>query len=138
MPREKITAATCVKCGLCCCALTDQNAFCDVTPTDAKRLGKRFVRLHVLHPSVMDQLTSAFDGRPVPWGAIETKWKEQEAGPLKGVSVNACVALKGTVMQQVKCSVYAKRPDTCRTAVIPGDESCRWLRKQCRDAAKAS
>ena len=55
MKKPKVTSADCVKCGLCCTAPHDQDAFCDVTSADSKRLGKRFVRLHVLqaHPSAL-------------------------------------------------------------------------------------
>jgi len=34
-----------------------------------------------------------------------------------------CVALQGTVGQQVGCSIYEQRSSTCRS-VMPGDEQC--------------
>jgi Fe-S-cluster containining protein len=94
---------------------------------DEKRLEKRFVRLHVLYPGPLEAFSRAIDGRPL-YGALRAVVREQKAGPLKGHEVTACVALKGTVLKSVRCSVYAKRPDVCRQAVKPGDSACRRLR----------
>jgi Fe-S-cluster containining protein len=127
--REKITSATCRSCGACCVSLNKQDAFCDITSTDEERLGKRFVRLNVLRPSPIDYFARMFDGAPNPEGVIKTKWLEVKTGPLKGVSVCACIALRGSVMSKASCSVYEKRPKVCRTAVKPGDQSCRDIRE---------
>lgn len=133
---EKITKETCLSCGACCVSLHDQNAFCDVMTADEKRLGKRFVRLHVLHSHPIDRLAAAIDGRSseVPHGAIKTEWREQKAGPFKGVEACACIALKGSLFHKVRCSVYDKRPQTCRVAVKPGDRSCRQIREMFHQA----
>jgi Fe-S-cluster containining protein len=45
-----------------------------------------------------------------------------------------CAALKGTVMHKVKCSIYDKRPHACKTAVVPGDSTCRFLRIKVKEA----
>jgi hypothetical protein len=34
-----------------------------------------------------------------------------------------CIALSGTVGEQVACAVYAQRPETCHE-VTPGDDKC--------------
>lgn|GEM_PF-1814442 len=126
--KEKLTSADCVKCGLCCVSLYDQERFADVTAKDEERLGKRFVRLHVLRTRPFDSLCAAIDGARVPPGAIATEWRKQRSGPFKGVSVCACVALRGTLLEKTACSIYDKRPEVCRKAVKPGDRTCREIR----------
>jgi len=80
-----ITSADCVKCGACCVSLFDQDRYCDVTEEDEQRLGKKFVRLHVLREkqSIGDRLADAVYGRTHVHGAIATKWTTQKTGPLK-------------------------------------------------------
>jgi len=118
----------CLTCGACCVSVFDQEAFADVTPSDCERLGVRWVRRNVLFPSFFDMTLMAIDGRGV-FGAIQTKWRTQRAGPLKDCSVCSCTALRGSVMNRVSCRVYDKRPEVCRTAVKPGDRACKDIRK---------
>lgn len=125
---EKITAATCRSCGICCVSLTESEIYCDVTVEDMKRLSKDFVRKNVIRPRLVDRLAHALDGNRIPDGAIKTVWKTQKAGPLKGTEVCACAALRGSVLRKVSCSVYAHRPQVCRVAVVPGDRACRQVR----------
>ena len=132
--KEIITKETCLECGVCCVSLHDQPAYCDVTKEDEARLGKRFVRLHVIHASYVDRLAHAIDGNRITEGAIATKWRMQKSGPMKGAELCACVALRGVVLKKVACSVYTNRPRACRVAVKPGDRSCRWLRRRIREA----
>lgn len=126
--KERITSATCRSCGACCVSHEDQETYCDVTAADEKRLGKRFVRLHVLRSGPFDMLAAAVDGAEIPPGAIATEWRRQKAGPHAGYEMNACVALRGSVGSRVSCSVYANRPRACRVAVKPGDRVCREIR----------
>lgn len=133
---EKITSADCLKCGACCVSNFGQDAYCNVTPEDEKRLGKKYVRLNVWHPSTFDRLAHAIDGTRIPHGALVTKTRPVGAGPLKGVLLTTCVALEGSVSHRVKCRIYDKRPAVCHTAVVPGDRNCRSLRRQLRDLAK--
>ena len=132
--REMITAADCLKCGACCISLQDQHVYCDVTPDDQKRLGKRFVRLNVVQFSSFDHLAATIDGRAIPYGAIRTEWHEAKTGPFRGISFCQCAALRGSVMQHTSCSVYTRRPKACREAVKPGDRNCRELRRLLQDA----
>jgi Fe-S-cluster containining protein len=125
---EKITADTCRSCGICCVSLTGSEVYCDVTVEDMKRLSKGFVRKNVVRSSLFDRLAHALDGNRIPDGAVKTVWKSQKAGPLKGVEVCACAALRGSVMNSVSCSVYEHRPRVCQTAVVPGDKTCRQAR----------
>jgi len=136
MPRERITQDTCLSCGACCVSLHGDDAYCDFTHEDAARLGERFVSKHVIHESVFTTALRLLDGQQGPWGVIKTEWRRQARGPLKGFELRSCVALRGSVMQSVRCSVYQRRPDTCREAVVPGDRTCRQLRKLLRDRAK--
>jgi len=129
MKREVITKETCLSCGACCVAPHEQDSFCDVTMEDAERLGKKFVRLHVLGTSSLDLLTSIIDGRNTPPAAIKTRWLKARTGPFKGGQFNACAALRGSVMSRVHCSIYADRPHVCRVAVKPGDRVCRAIRR---------
>lgn len=117
--KEKITAATCRSCGICCISLTESEVYCDVTVED----------MNVIRPRLFDRLAHAIDGNRIPDGAIKTVWTEQTSGPLKGIQVCACAALRGSVMRKVSCSVYENRPRVCRVAVVPGDKACRQVRE---------
>jgi len=114
--------------------LHDQPAFCDVDERDLKRLGETWVRRNVMFPSTFDSLVNAIDGGRLPLGAIRTAWKKQRSGALKGVEACVCVALRGSLMYKVRCSVYAKRPKACREAVKPGDEACLQVREMFEEA----
>jgi Fe-S-cluster containining protein len=127
--KESITAADCRKCGACCVAPYEQDTFCDVTPEDEERLGKKFVRLNVLNSRAIDILAAAIDGANYPSAAIKTKWRESKVGTLKGYRFNTCIALRGSVMHKVSCDVYEDRPRACREAVKPGDRTCREIRR---------
>ena len=127
--KEQITAADCRKCGACCVAPYQQDTYCDVTAEDVKRLGKKFVRLNVLNSRPIDIFAAAIDGADFPSAAIKTKWREQKSGTLKGFELNMCIALQGSVMHRVSCSVYENRPRACRKAVMPGDRWCREIRR---------
>jgi hypothetical protein len=131
--REEITAATCRSCGVCCVSLDEADCYCDVTVDDMERLGDAFVRRHVMLARPFDLLASAIDGGRFPPGVIKTAWKAQKTGPLKGCSACVCVALRGSLMHQTSCAVYAKRPEVCRKAVKPGDVTCRRVRRMFRD-----
>ncbi len=130
--REEITAKTCLSCGACCVSLREQDSYCDVTPKDEERLGKKFVRLNVLHFRPFDSLIRTISGQEPAYGAIKTKWVEQKSGPFKGISTCQCAALEGTIFEKARCSVYDKRPAVCHTAVKPGDRWCRELRRLLR------
>ena len=79
-------------------------------------------------------LAHAIDGNRIPDGAIKTVWTKQKTGPLKGIEICACAALRGSVMQRVSCSVYEDRPRVCRVAVVPGDKACRQAREMFQQA----
>jgi len=129
MGTSKITAKDCRKCGLCCVSLHDQDALADVTQKDMDRLNPRWASANVLAMSSFDFVVAAVNGRRLPPGAIRTKWKLQRCGPLRGVAACACVALRGSVLHRTSCSIYKRRPDSCRTAVKPGDQACLEIRR---------
>lgn len=126
--KEIITAETCRSCGLCCVSPQDQDVYCDVDSEDIERLGRRWSRLHVELTGCFDWLAHALSGDRLPFGAIRTETREVRTGPLRGYRVCACVALKGSVMHRVGCTVYERRPQVCREAVHPGDRFCRQIR----------
>jgi len=103
-----------------------------------KRLSKGFVRRNVVRPLLFDRLAHALDGNRIPAGAIKTVWNSQKVGPLKGVEVRACAALRGSVMHRVSCAVYENRPRVCQTAVVPGDRTCRHVRGMVQQALDES
>ncbi len=105
----------CRKCGICCVSLTWGDTYVDVTPADEKRLGKRFVRLHVIH------------------GEIRTRPTTNKTGPIKGVEDCRCVALRGSIGKQVSCTIYENRPKVCRKALRPGDSQCLAVREMFKD-----
>jgi Fe-S-cluster containining protein len=119
----------CRTCGACCVALSDQEAFCDITDEDKARLSARFVAKHVLFIPPMDYLASVALGYEPSMEAIRTKWTEIRTGPLAGCELNTCAALNGSVMSRVSCMIYPNRPRVCRHAVRPGDRSCRDVRR---------
>jgi Fe-S-cluster containining protein len=149
MPGKKITRKTCLQCGACCTALHGQKAFCDVTPADEKRMGEKLRRRLVLYPSLLGGwepgksgvapqalhiLAAVVNGKP--YAAIKTKDVTQRSGPLKGIAVHVCAALTGSLMHQVKCTIYRVRPDVCHWAVKPGDRTCIKVRELFEKAAK--
>lgn len=116
-----MTSDDCQSCGLCCVSVYDQEVFADVDEADCERLGVAWVRRNVLFPSLFDQLVGG-----VP--AIKTKWLAQRSGPMRGKRACVCVALRGTLLKKVRCSVYDRRPQSCRDSVEPGDLVCLDLR----------
>lgn len=126
----------CLSCGLCCVALHDQAAYCNITKAETKRLGA-WGKKNVLLSQPADRFAYMFNGSgEPPYGAIKTEWTMQKAGPLKGCETCSCVALVGSVLNKVRCSIYEKRPQTCREAVVPGDRTCLNLRRMVDEAIK--
>lgn len=109
------TEYRCRSCGICCVCLHDQEVYCDVDEEDIARLSRSFVRKNVIHLMV--------------GGVIRTRWRRMKAGPFRGCEANVCVALRGSLMSHVCCSIYERRPRACRIAVQPGEKSCREARK---------
>lgn len=132
--KRPATPPDCLSCGACCVSLQDQEVFCDATPEDLEKFSKAWVKKNVIFTSTFDLLVRALDGRYEPWAALRTEWRTQKTGPLKGVDACACIALKGSIMDAVKCSIYEKRPRVCHVAVVPGDRTCLDLRRMFADA----
>ena len=126
---KRVTKKSCLTCGACCVTLGNTHVFCDVTTEDEKKLGKKFVRLHVIHFRAIDMFAAILDGRKHPEGAIKTEVKEQKSGPHKGYGLRTCAMLDGSVMSKVSCRIYDKRPRVCHEAVKPGDRNCLELRR---------
>jgi Fe-S-cluster containining protein len=133
--RERVTSATCRSCGACCWSMHDQPRYCDVTAEDLERLPKKFVRLHVIGTHALNRLAARLDGDPLPDAAIATTWVKQKHGPFQGVDALVCAALRGSLMHDVSCSVYERRPRACREAVQPGDRACLAIRRMFRAAS---
>ena len=120
----------CRTCGLCCVAPHDQDSFCDLDEEDEERIGESWVRRNVMRYSTFERfLAAANTGQRLPPGAIRTRWKPVKAGPLKGHRACACVALRGSILRRVSCSIYGRRPKVCREAIAPGDHTCLDLRR---------
>jgi len=125
---EKITAEDCRRCGVCCVSLRAQDAYCDATLEDLKKLDPRWVKENVAFASLMSALGMAVDGGKMVLAAIRTKWAYQLRGPFADQSLCTCAALRGSVLHRVSCRIYERRPETCRT-LLPGDPACRQCRK---------
>lgn len=108
------TVPDCRQCGVCCIALEDQECWCDVLDRDLERLSPKFRKKAVL----VDANTTA----------IRTRWARQKVGPLKGYELNTCVALRGSVLHRVCCTIYKNRPLVCRHSFQPGDKGCQGYR----------
>jgi Fe-S-cluster containining protein len=122
-------ALDCRTCGVCCVCPEDMGHYCDVTPEDIERLGRGFVEKNVAFVSPFDMMAMIIDGRRIMGGAIRTTWRTMRQGPFRGYEMNACAALRGSVMHKVSCSIYKNRPNVCRIALKPGDKSCLEVRK---------
>jgi Fe-S-cluster containining protein len=124
----------CRRCGLCCVSWEDQEAYCDISAKDLRRLSPSWASRNVYDFAVMERVVAELEGRQsLPIAALKTASREQKTGPLKGCEVCACVALRGSLLHQTYCSIYERRPDACREAVKPGDRSCREIRALARD-----
>ena len=130
--REKIDCRTC---GACCISYHDQDAFCNVTINDVKRMGKR-AQKHVIGFDPFDMLCAGISGRGLPYAAIETEWRTMKAGPFKGIDICCCVFLRGSVLNRSSCRIYNERPHVCRMAVKPGTKQCKEIRRLLLDKAK--
>lgn len=115
----------CLECGACCVSEFDQADYCDITDEDKARMGARLMR-YVNESSSFLQYS----------GAIKTEWREQKTGKYKGLLFCSCHFLRGSVMSKVRCSIYAKRPSICRSAMQPGDYQCRRAREVLEDLVK--
>lgn len=103
----------CTTCGACCVPVSpDQPFFAETTWTDENRLGRPFVRLNVVRPTVPGLTARGFG---VPHGAIRTTEVDGR---------RRCAALEGTVGERCRCTVYRKRPKVCRSSCEPGDRTC--------------
>ena len=120
----------CRKCGLCCIANYDQEAFADVTIEDVERLNRRWAKKNILYPRTIDLLAAVIDSTSLVHGAVRTRWVTSKTGPLKGTEACACVALQGSIGYRVRCTIYNRRPEVCRKAVKPGDRICKAIRKE--------
>lgn len=118
----------CTKCGVCCISLEDQTAFCDLSSADEARLGKKLSG-HAEVSSLWCLAVDRLRGAGHCGAAIKTKWKKVGAGPLKGFSVCSCCFLDGSPLLDVRCRVYADRPEVCRRAFNPGDKGCVVCRR---------
>ena len=132
----KKSAPNCRTCGVCCVSLQDDDIWAELTMADAERLGERWCRRNVLGHSMMDVLCRTLDGQPSYLGDIMTKWRKLRAGPFKGVEVCTCVALRGSILHRVSCSVYEKRPAVCRNALNPGERQCLEARRLFQQAVE--
>lgn len=114
----------CQKCGACCCSISDQASFCDLTNDEVEAFSPQFRSRNVVYYGVFEQLTHAY-----PPAALRTKWMKHKAGRFKGCEVLVCCQLEGSVLHRVKCRIYDRRPGVCKQAVKPGDKNCRWIRR---------
>jgi Fe-S-cluster containining protein len=125
----KLTIDDCRRCGACCVSLREQNAYCDASLEDLKKLDPRWVKENVAFASLMDALAMALDGGKMVLAALRTKWAYQRHGPCADMDLCTCIALRGSVMHRVSCRIYERRPTTCRETVNPGDSTCLEFRK---------
>ncbi len=129
MARKPKEIPNCQTCGICCISTKDSDIWAEITMEDAERLGSPWCKRNVLGRSTIDLLCAAISGQRTYFGGIMTRWRKVTSGPFKGISVCACVALKGSPMQKVRCAVYEKRPEVCRKALQPGEKQCLEARR---------
>jgi len=135
----RVTAKDCRKCGLCCTSPREQDVLADLSQEDADRLDPRWAAANVIaYMSAFDLMVNHIYGRRCPPGAIRTAWKRQRCGPFKGMEACVCVALRGSLMHRTSCTIYGKRPESCRTAVKPGDKTCLMIRRRWLERVEAA
>jgi Fe-S-cluster containining protein len=120
----------CRSCGLCCISPHSQTAFADLVPKDLEKLSPRWIKKNAELCSPFDMILNG--GCP---GALKTRWVINKQGPLKGFEQCRCIALQGTPMVRVACSIYAKRPRVCHEAMVPGEKACLDLRRMYEEFA---
>jgi len=108
-----------------------------VEPEDIRRLNQRWVSKNVLFSRPIDFLSALIDGGEPVFGAIRTQARKVKRGPLKGYSICGCVALRGSPLGQVSCTIYTRRPSVCKDALSPGDRECLSLRELTRAKIEA-
>jgi Fe-S-cluster containining protein len=101
-----------------------------VTEADIKRLPKRAQQLVVHGGSAYERFFYTVQGLYGPLTALATKQTAITRGPLKRVEATVCACLSGNPLDRVACDVYEQRPEICRTAVKPGDRTCRVIRRE--------
>lgn len=87
---------------------------CNLTKEDEKRLSKKF----------LGKNTTSIQGMKT----IKTVWRRMKSGPLKGYELNVCVALRGSILNKVSCSIYKNRPIVCSETPL-GCAYCLQVRK---------
>jgi Fe-S-cluster containining protein len=107
----------CRRCGACCVSGLQDFPFVDINEEDVKKLSKEYqkkvegvVRYFGLLYPVMPTKRGK-DGR------------------------TRCIALRGTVMRQVCCMIYGRRPKVCKM-FKPGSRDCRVTYKNMQDSLK--
>jgi|PlaIllAssembly_1097288.scaffolds.fasta_scaffold00167_4 Fe-S-cluster containining protein len=119
----------CRACGACCVCPQDQIEYCDLIETDLELLSDGFIKKNVRFTTPFQGLLDTLNHRREVTATISTKWVMIRTGPLKDYEMNYCAALRGSVMNRVRCSIYANRPVVCRSAVEPGDRNCKEIRR---------
>lgn len=115
-------------CGACCVSLENDQAFCNVDEEDQKRLDRRFLAKHLR--------TVYFPMEGTAEEALAVKDIKAKTGPLKGIHMNVCVALRGSPMSRVSCSIYSKCPKVC-DSIKAGDKTCLRICRLFQAAADA-
>lgn len=126
----------CTTCGLCCISLDDNEVYCNLEEEDIDRIPKRYKK-YIQPVSVFRQLVAQVNSGLVedyPVTALATKEIIPRSGPCKGVTLCVCALLQGTPLKKISCAIYKQRPKACHKAVVPGDKTCRWIRKQVQEA----
>lgn len=114
----KVTEADCRSCGACCVANGDGGdvlayGYADLTSEDVARMSSRVRRqLHDL--SIGGEQRYATRAKQLASGAV------------------GCQHLRGTPGQRCSCSIYATRPEICRTFQV-GGTTCKLARTALED-----
>lgn len=124
--RKKRVPLDCQRCGACCVSVLDEQGYCDLEPTDLRRLSPEFIAANVLTSDDEVELRDS-NGRPF-YAMIKVKKQRMRAGPFAGNSLSLCAALEGDVLHNVRCTIYEQRPRACRRAIKSGDKACLRLR----------
>ena len=97
------------------------GGYADVTAEDQQRMSEA-TRERYLVPGGMCSFTASAE-------------RYQRGGPLHGLRVDGCAALRGSLFRQVECAIYEERPDVCRE-FVPGSKRCLGSRGQLIEQAR--
>lgn len=120
--KQTLKNLDCRACGVCCTIEEDVDYSVNVDEEDLDRLSPGFINRNVFRPNGFEGLY------------LRAVQRVQLKGPLAGLVVTCCAALRGSVLHRVSCSIYEHRPKACRDFKV--NRGCFRLQQELIDEAE--